>query len=94
MNSKQLVEKLAKKYPKAKKIKKGKNKELLDGIVLEYKDYAIYVRGSSNENKLTVNVNASTKEKLNEIVRDVFSKLNQIEPGIKSKLNKKLEAEK
>ncbi len=85
-NSKAIAEMVAEKYASLSPSTK-------DGMILEKDDYALYIRGSSNENKITVNANATRQGTLDGIVEGAFAKLSEIEPGLGERLRKKLEEE-
>jgi len=67
---------------------------LTDDLVLNAPDFGLFVRGSSNENTLTVNINAQNQTLLTDTFEQVTSQLNQIEPGLKDKLEKRLQTQK
>ncbi|MFA5855930.1 MAG: hypothetical protein WC867_01105 [Candidatus Pacearchaeota archaeon] len=64
-----------------------------DGIRIDNNEYGLFIRGSSNENSLTLNLNwiKGNESKAQKKLEEVFNELNKIEPGLREKLQKRLE---
>ena len=90
--SKRIVDELAKNPSYSHDLKRDSNGKPIDGICIHTPEFGIFIRGSSNENSLTINVNwkngeyYQAEEKLDVAVKS----LEKIEQGLGDRITRRL----
>ena len=83
--SKPIVEEIFSQFPDAYDAALVEGGRLVDGIIVESEDFAVYIRGSSNENALTVNVNGDPG-KLPSLIDGIADQIESVETGAREKI--------